>query len=158
MNVSAVVITYNDEKHLEDCLNNLRVCNQLIVVDLGSSDDSVSIGKKYATHFLSHKWEPIAEFVFPEILDLLNYEWVLRADPDEVYPLSLLKTMAIRIDQDDNVSRYLLPFQYYFMNSPLEKTAWGGIRYFDNKLININRVNLTKRVHGSIETKKPFVV
>lgn len=156
--MSAVVITYNDEKHLEKCLNNLSVCDQLLVVDLGSSDQSALIGKKYATTFLTHKWEPIAEFVLPEILDLIEYEWVVRADPDEIYPYSLLEAISQVIYSDDLVSRYSIPFQYYFGNIPLKNTVWGGVRYFGNKIFNLQRVILSKRVHGSIEDKNSYIV
>jgi len=151
MQLSAIVVTFNDEDHLEKCLSQLIICDQLIVVDLGSSDNSPAIAKKYATSLLTHAWEPIAEFVLSDVIDIIENDWIIRADPDEYYPTPLLKSIMECIRTDNCFSNIEIPFQYYFQGRPLKRTVWGGVRYFGNKIINIKRVNFYDRVHGSIE-------
>jgi len=41
--MTGVVVTINENRRLEQCLESLRFCSQLVVIDLGSTDDSVRI-------------------------------------------------------------------------------------------------------------------
>lgn len=44
--VSAVVITLNEEGNIQRCLESLEFCAELLVVDSGSSDETVNIAKR----------------------------------------------------------------------------------------------------------------
>ena len=45
-NISAVIITRDEEKNIEDCLSCLGFCDQVVVVDSGSSDKTIEIAKR----------------------------------------------------------------------------------------------------------------
>lgn len=46
MNISAIVINKNGEKKLTGCLSSLKFCDEIIVVDAGSTDSSVKLSKE----------------------------------------------------------------------------------------------------------------
>jgi len=45
-NISAVILTKNEEKNIVDCIETLRWCNEIIVIDDESSDRTVEIARK----------------------------------------------------------------------------------------------------------------
>ena len=47
MKLSAVIITKNEEKNIKDCLECLRFCDELILIDAGSTDQTVSLAKAF---------------------------------------------------------------------------------------------------------------
>jgi len=87
MKISTLVVTYNDEKHLEECLDPLRRFAELVVVDLGSSDRSVEIAQRLGIKVIRKPWVPIGEMILPTMIPTMKHDWVLRVDPDEVFSL-----------------------------------------------------------------------
>ena len=153
MKISALVVTYNEAKHLKACLQSLRFCEQIMVVDLGSHDGSDGIAREFATDFIPHAHVPVVEEIWVEMFPKLKYDWVLRADPDEVFPSDASATIEKLISADDGtLGMIYIPYQYYFSNKPLHHTAWGGIRS-SSKVINRSRVDLHSRVHRGIMLK-----
>lgn len=153
MKISALIVTFNEAKHLRECLKSLCFCDQIMVVDLGSSDGSVEIAREFATDFISHTHVPVVEEIWVELFPKLKYEWIIRADPDEIFPSDAIATIDNIISSDTGALAIInIPYQYYFRGKPLHHTVWGGIR-FSSKVINRNRVNLFPRVHRGIIAK-----
>lgn len=147
MKISAIVVTFNEVKYLRQCLASLDFCDQIMVVDLGSTDGSDAIGRELATDFIAHKHVPVVEEIWTEILPQLKFDWVLRADPDEIFPAGLAPVIGKLISEDNGtLSMIKVPYQYHFLGRPLYHSVWGGIRYA-TKIINRTRVNLYPRVH-----------
>lgn len=47
MKISGLVITYNEEKHIEKCIDALfRVCDEVIIIDSLSTDNTVKIAEE----------------------------------------------------------------------------------------------------------------
>lgn len=79
VNVSAVIITYNEEKNIERCLNSLKdIMDEIVVVDSYSTDATVDICKKLGAKVILHAFEghiqqknwAISQATFPHILSL----------------------------------------------------------------------------------------
>lgn len=83
--VSAIVLTYNEEQLVEDCLKSLEGwLDEILVVDSGSTDRTVEIAQKYQTCILHHPFRNYSQQrnwaqQQPEI----SHEWVLHIDADE---------------------------------------------------------------------------
>ena len=85
MNLSAVVITENEELNIERCLRSLAFCNEIIVVDSGSSDDTEAIARKSSALFVKHPWAGFArQKNFAN--SIAQYDWILSVDADEEVP------------------------------------------------------------------------
>jgi glycosyltransferase involved in cell wall biosynthesis len=48
--ISAIVIAKNEEKMIADCLESLSFCDEIVVIDDGSSDNTPSISSIYTQH------------------------------------------------------------------------------------------------------------
>lgn len=157
MNVSALVITCNEARYLRQCLDSLAFCEQLAVVDLESSDGSAEIARSCATDFISHTRVPFAEEIWAEWMPKLKNDWVLRADPDEIFPTSAVPAIEAILQADPgNLAIVNVPYQYYFKGRKLDHTSWGGIR-FSSKIIHRNRVDIYARVHRALVIKPGYL-
>jgi glycosyltransferase involved in cell wall biosynthesis len=54
MKISAVVLTKNEERNIKDCIKGLGFCNEIVVVDDNSSDNTCSIAKKMGARVFVH--------------------------------------------------------------------------------------------------------
>lgn len=85
MPVSAVVIAKNEAINLPRCLASLGWCDEVVVIDDHSTDDSPAIAAQHGAHVLTHKFESFAaqrNWALDEAG--LQNEWVLMLDADEV--------------------------------------------------------------------------
>lgn len=83
--LTAIVLTKNEEKNLPDCLASLRgFASRVVVVDSGSGDRTVEIAREYGADVLVHAFTTHAR-QFNWALDNagIQTEWVLRVDADE---------------------------------------------------------------------------
>jgi glycosyltransferase involved in cell wall biosynthesis len=158
MSITAIVVTYNEERRLEACLKSLKFCSQLIVVDIGSTDRCVEIARACGAEVITHPWAPIVEYILPDIIGLSKSDWILRLDPDEVVPKALAQSILDAImNIREDVGQLSLPHQYYFLGKPLTTSIWGGIRFIP-RIMHRDRVIYTDKVHRGQECKDGFVL
>lgn len=104
--ISGVVIAYNEMERIAKCVRSLqRVCDEVIVVDSNSTDDTVAVCMQlgcrvFQQTFLGHiEQKNIAQ-------DKAEYSWVLSLDADEILSDSLIEwLMDFRnrsLDLEDN--------------------------------------------------------
>jgi glycosyltransferase involved in cell wall biosynthesis len=152
---SGIVVTYNEARRLRDCLDSLAFCEQLLVVDLGSTDGSAEIARECGAEVVNHKWVPVVEQVWPDAVSLTRHTWIIRADPDEVFPSPLVDDLVNMILKSPSLAMISLPHQYYFRGRPLKTTIWGGIKYAF-KVFHKDRVQLESLAHRGITCKDGY--
>lgn len=82
--VSACLITKNETKFLPGCLSSLSgLVDEIVLVDTGSTDDTVAIAERFGCHVLHSPWQD--NFSIPRNLGLDNAtgDWILYIDADE---------------------------------------------------------------------------
>lgn len=85
MKICAVVLTHNEELHLERCLSSLReLATHIVIVDSYSDDRTVQIASAYGANLFSRAWINYAD-QFNWALSHVppDAEWILRIDADE---------------------------------------------------------------------------
>jgi len=158
MNFSGIVVTYNDSRRLADCLNSLKFCSELIVVDLGSADNSIDIAKSHEARVVQYEWTPIVERVRDSVLHMAKYDWIIVIDPDEVFPIKLASKIYEMIEKNIKLAAIDLPWQFYFLGHPLTSTAWGQADRIKRVVVNRRRVEFYREVHRGIRVKDGFDV
>ena len=80
--ISACVITYNEERALERCLNSLKFVDEIVVIDAFSGDRTAEIARAHASKVVQSKW---AGFTRQRNIGLENCtgDWVFFLDADE---------------------------------------------------------------------------
>lgn len=88
MLLSAALIVRDEAEHLDACLTSLAgLVDEIVVVDTGSSDDSVAVARRHGAVLGHEPWQE--DFATPRnrSLDLATGEWILYIDADErVHP------------------------------------------------------------------------
>ena len=81
--VSACIISFNEEKKIEDCLKSLDgIVDEIIVVDSLSTDQTVEIASKYTDQIYHQKFLGYIEQK-NLALSKARHEWILNPDCDE---------------------------------------------------------------------------
>lgn len=153
--ISAIIVVYNEARRLRECLDSLAFCDEMIVVDLGSTDGSLDIAKASTATIISHPRLPVVEMILPNIAPKSRHNWVLRVDPDEVLPESLARDLRPLVEAQNDVGEITVPYQYYFKSTRLDHTIWGGTRQLP-RLFRKDAVELVGRVHGGVRLMPGF--
>jgi glycosyltransferase involved in cell wall biosynthesis len=139
--ISAVIITFNEGPSIERTLASLVFCDEIVVVDSGSLDDTVSICKKKGCKIHFRKFDgygPQKRFA----VELAVNDWVLALDADEVVTPELRKELlALFSGTNPEVQGFYLPISLVFLGRVIR---FGGefkkphLRLFNKKLGNFN--------------------
>lgn len=81
--ISACIVCRNEADRLGACLDSLAWVDEIIVMDLSSTDDSVAVATRAGARVVSRAPVPIVEQVRNELAAYARGEWVLVLDPDE---------------------------------------------------------------------------
>lgn len=92
--LSLFVITYNEENNLGQCLEAAKeICDEIVIVDSGSSDRTKEIAEKYGARFYVRKFDGFAAQK-GYALSKCTGEWALSLDADEVLDEDLAKEIS----------------------------------------------------------------
>ena len=86
LDLSVIILTYNEELHIRRCLENvLPFAKKVFVVDCFSTDKTKEIALSLGAEVVEHAWPGNQAEQFNWALDNLpiSTEWVLRLDADE---------------------------------------------------------------------------
>lgn len=126
--VSAIVLTYNEEKHIRGCLESLTWCDEIWIVDSYSTDRTLEIARNYTENIIQHPFESFAK-QRNWAMDLpINAEWILIQDADERMPKELQAEILSRLELDGNkYSGYYIPKRQRYYGRYLRfGSAWPG--------------------------------
>lgn len=101
MKLVAIIMVFNEERHLARCIASLQgIAEEVVVVDCFSSDKTVEIALEHGARIIQREWVNHAT-QFNWALTQLDYDtdWVLRIDADEVLTPEL--TQEIRNNLPD---------------------------------------------------------
>jgi glycosyltransferase involved in cell wall biosynthesis len=159
--LTAIILTYNEEIHLERCLNSLKdICTEIVIVDSFSTDHTKSIAESFGVRFFENNWVNYAT-QFNWALDNIeiNTEWVIRVDADEYIDLKLQKNLLTLSNLKRDVIGIRIKRMMYFLEKPIKKggmypiwhlkiwrnkTAICEQRWMDERMVSI--------VEGKIES------
>lgn len=125
--ISAIVLTYNEEANIRECLDSIKTLPFIYVVDSGSTDRTLDICLEYTQHIFHHDYLNHAD-QWQWALDSLPIDtnWILALDADFVVTPELLKRVGrdIPLLGDDVAGIYV---------RHLYKFGWGLIRFGGTK-------------------------
>ena len=120
--ISCVIITYNESKNIRRCLESVSWADEIVVVDSGSKDRTISIAKEYAQKVITQEWLGFArqkEFACKQA----SFEWILNIDADEVIPPALAGEIREKTDSCSVIEGYWIRRRSKFLGRWIEH-AW----------------------------------
>ena len=101
--ISVVLATFNEEKNLEDCLASVKdIAGEIIIVDGSSTDNTVSIARKFNAKILVTDNPPIFHINKQKAIDMAQFEWILQLDADERVSPELAEEIANIAEMNDS--------------------------------------------------------
>jgi glycosyltransferase involved in cell wall biosynthesis len=97
--LSAIIITKNEAANIGACLDSLAFCDERIVVDSDSTDDTLRIATEKGARVATHDWSgfgPHKNYA----LTLATGDWVLSIDADERVTPSLSNAIKTAIESN----------------------------------------------------------
>jgi len=92
--LSVCIIAKNEEKNLQRCLESIKgIADEVILVDTGSVDNTISIAEKYAAKVIKFPWQNNFSFARNKALEMASKDWILFIDCDEALDNSQIYKM-----------------------------------------------------------------
>ncbi len=131
IDLSVIVIAYNEELNLARCFSSLPVGVELIVLDSASTDRTVEIARSFGAQVHQRAFTHFAEQK-NACLALATRSWVLAVDADEELSPELRKAISTLIQQGPQASGYTLQRRLVFMGHRMRfgKTQDQPLRLF----------------------------
>jgi glycosyltransferase involved in cell wall biosynthesis len=149
--ISAIIITYNEERNVERCLRSVQWVDEIIVVDAFSTDKTVEICRRLNVKVLQRRWEGLVEqkrFA----LDSASHSWLLFLNAEEEVPLDLRKEIEDVVLSQTDIAGYEIPQMSCFLGRWMK---YGGCYpAYDICLFQKPSSSIHQRpAHGAIEVK-----
>lgn len=145
-NLTAIILTFNEEIHIERCLKSaLQVASQVFVVDSFSTDRTVAITENLGAQIWQHEFVNQAMQLAWALKSLpIDTEWVMRLDADEVIEPDLAREINERLPVlPDDVVGVNLDRKHIFM----DRWVRHGGRY------PLRLLRIWRHGHGRIEDR-----
>jgi len=151
MSISAVVHAYNEERHIQACLESLAFADEIVLVDNDSTDRTVALAQAAGArvaHFHGRHGYPEPARVFG--LTQLTKKWVFILDADERVSPELAQELLAVKDDPRALEGYWVPIRNYHFGRWLKH---GGLypdlhmRFFQREKGGYPEVGLHRGIH-----------
>ena len=126
--ISVCVVCRNEADKLAGCLDSVRWADEVLVMDLTSSDGSAEVAREHGARVLEHEPVPIVELVRNEVAAAAKGDWILALDPDERVADGLPDELR-RLARRDDIDAVAIPVMNYDFGFP----ASSAVHRFDPK-------------------------
>lgn len=117
--ISAIVLTFNEEKKIEDCLKSATgFIEDIFVVDSFSTDNTINIVKQYTEKVFQHEFHNYGKQRNWALKNLpIKTEWILNLDADHRVTENLRQELAEIFLKNEQIkyNGFLIPRKTVFM-------------------------------------------
>lgn len=150
--ISVVIITLNEEAHIERCIRSVPFADDIVVVDSFSADRTVEIAEKCGARVFKEKWKgfgPQKAFATEQAKN----PWIISLDADEALSPELAAEIVESFSDLDPEAGYLFPRKSHHLGRWIEHGGW----YPDYQLRLYNKTKSqwnSASLHEKVEVKK----
>lgn len=126
LDITVVILTYNEEIHIRRCLANaFRFAKKVVIIDSYSNDRTLDIAREFtAVEILQHKWENnhAKQFNWGLANAGISTQWVFRLDADEYLSDELISELEEKLpDMPADVTAVSLPLRRVFLGKIMRR-------------------------------------
>ena len=118
MEITAVIITQDEERNIGRCLESLKgVADEIVVVDSGSTDRTEALCREAGARFVSHPWEGYSgQKNYAN--SLATHPWILSIDADEALSPTLRESLlALKHSSINTLSHLHIHYAFNRLNN-----------------------------------------
>ncbi|MHA8086452.1 glycosyltransferase family 2 protein [Aquirufa sp. Wall-65K1] len=117
--ISVLLLTYNEEIHLERCIQNVqKLSDQIFIIDSFSTDNTLAIAEKYSIPVVQNKFIHHANQI-NRALEIYPFEtdYIIRVDCDELLSDSLISEIKDCLNDEafDSINGFYMQRKVFFM-------------------------------------------
>jgi glycosyltransferase involved in cell wall biosynthesis len=121
--LSVILITKNEAANIRACLESVAWADEIIVVDSGSTDNTVDIAKELGAQVHSHDW-PGFGLQKNRALAYASKDWVLSLDADERVTPELRAEIETILHKEQTADTYLVPRLSNYCGRFMRHSGW----------------------------------
>ena len=125
LDLSVIILTYNEELHIQRCIENVKsIAKDIFVVDCFSTDNTVSIANELGATVFQNTWPGNQASQFNWALNNLPIQtnWVLRLDADEYLLPELIEEFKQKLPLlESNITGIILPLRRVFLGRIIKR-------------------------------------
>lgn len=152
--ISAILITRNERHNIADCLAGLTWCDEVVIVDGGSTDGTVEFALEWGAKVTSKADWPGFGPQKNRALDLAQCEWVLSVDADERVTPELAAEIQAAVQRADAPDAFSLPRLSSYCGQFMRHGGW-----YPDRVVRLFRRGKARFsddiVHESVQTQEP---
>jgi len=123
MSISILVLTYNEQQDLPSCLSSVQWADDIVVVDSGSTDDTVAIATSMGARVIERPFDNFAgQRNFGIDHGDLKHDWVFHLDADEHVRPELADEL-VKIAGSNSQKAYRVAGRIYFRNKWIRRSS-----------------------------------
>ncbi len=151
MKISATIITCNEERKIARTIESLRCCDEILVVDSGSTDRTVEIAKQLGARVIESAWAGYSKQKNLAAGQAAN-DWILSLDADEALSEALEAEIWQLRKKGPEFDAYTMPRMAQYLGRWILHSGW----YPDRKIRLYDRRKATwvgEFVHESVNVQ-----
>lgn len=125
--ISAIIITKNEAHNIRACLESLQWVDEIIVVDSGSTDDTITICQEYTEHvFIEDNWQGFG-IQKNRALSHASKTWVFSIDADERVSAALKTEIQQALQTAQAAQKnhsFAVPRLSYYCDRAIHHSGW----------------------------------
>lgn len=98
--LAVLILTYNEEQHIKDCIMSAQFADEIIVIDSGSTDSTVEIAENAGAKVIYHPFDEGFAAQRNFALEQTTAQWVMFLDADERITEELAQEIKQVIDSE----------------------------------------------------------
>ncbi len=156
MAISGLVITFNEEKNIGKCIDALfKVCDEVIIVDSLSSDDTVKIAKEKGAKVISQAFlgdGPQRTHGLPHCKN----DWILNLDADEFLDVDATDFIVNKKYLEDNFDAFSFRVKNFLKDELIDFSGWypdHKVRFFNKKTAKPSEAKVHQKIVATNEKK-----
>jgi len=152
MKISACLITRNAAAHLDRCLASLDWCDEILVRDQASEDETLEICARHGARVVQGEWLGFGPSKAAAVAET-RHRWVLSVDADEVVD-DRLRAAILALPDDPMPAAYRINRLSRFLGRWIRHCGWHPdplVRLFDKQRAGFD----DRPVHEAIHARGP---
>jgi len=121
--LAVTVITKNESKNIRNCLESVNWVDEIIILDSGSTDDTVAICQEYTDKVFVTDW-PGFGVQKNRAIQRATCEWILSIDADESVSEELRQEIEEAIEQPSKRVAYQIPRRSSYCGRFMSHSGW----------------------------------
>lgn len=129
--LSVTIVTLNEEKNIARALSSVKWADDILVVDSGSTDATISIATSLGARVVTQKWLGYgAQKNFAQ--NLAKHDWVLNLDADEEVSPELGEEIRMALQNNNSAVGFSMPRKTWYLGRWILNGGW-----YPNRIVRL---------------------